>query len=784
MFTSIRLAFICSLLVVFGLLPAQVSAQTSADLADGVPGIPSYSQAQQFAQDYFLSASDYSILPDPDGGYGIFFNLTNYDPIAVLSAMTAYFQQAQVVTVDLQGEVSPIDNPLIVNAQYSMELEYYPIQNAAEAREALAGSVVPALIEWDFGRDGFDGTTQDFSTLTMIAVDSTGLGSSNVSGLTFPVTGDWRYRMTIDPNGLYEPLSGGNRANNTSGWENYTVVSNPNGDPSTDPDSSSWKIVGDFDSWGPGYADRSTGGETCTRFRGWACDTRAGSDLVRIDMIVDGTVYDTFYPHLLRAGTVNPWWGNLSQYSYTPGCPARPEGAMYGFDYPTPASFKDNVERDVQLQATRSDGHSEFIVNAGWTPVYKNFPVQCAPETNIVDLAANIGLMTTQMQDNPFTVPDLVVRNHGDITTGESFTVVLQFDYGSDGFSPANTADFEISRNVSALGAGQQMIPNFGAITHSVAGDWRVRMIVDQAELVEPAASGHRANNRTPWRSYTVTSNEVIGSAVPKCQLLASESEITAGGSVTLTWNMSDANPQATLTDVGTVSESDGQAGTTVSPVTDTNYTMTVQNSVGDTNVCSAPVTVLPAPALDMTVVVNDVDTYTAPTVFSISSPEDKLEIEWSAQRVDSCAKNFTLGNSIAGTFVLDPSLIEPGQTSSYTVSCQNSIGDDVQKTVSVQLAPFTVNLYSSSALIRQGQVVDFTYDVIFPVGTSYDVNCELSGVVNDSFTTNVSVTDSVSSGPIQSTSIASMTCTEPLTGYTFTSAEARVEVLPNYQET
>lgn len=782
MFTSFRFTIICYSLLIFGLLPIQASAQSISDLADAVPGISSYSQALQFAQTYFTSASQYTIVFDPDGGYGILYSLENFDPILIQKALTLFSQSSVSPDIDLIGYVSPIADPLIVNMQYVGRIQYFPLLNSSGGLSALAGSAIPALVEFDFGNDGFDSATADFSTVAMLAISGDGIGTVSVSGLTFPVIGDWRYRLIIDPNGLFEPLSGSNRSNNTSPWENFSVMSNPNS-PTIGPDISPWKIVGDFDSWGPGYYDRSTGGTMCTSIRGWACDVREGSDLVRIDMIIDGTVYDTFYPHLQANATVNPWWANLAQYNYTPGCPARAEGNTYGYNYPTPASFKDGVTRNLQLLATRSDGHSEYMVNAGWGPVYKNFPFSCAPETNIVDLSASLGLMTAQVQDNPFTIPDPLVRNNGDISTGGSFNVVLQFDHGSDGFRPGSTADFVVSRDLAGLESGQQVIPNFGEITHSVTGQWRVRMIVDRAQLVEPETFGHRSNNATPWRKYSVTSNALTVVPLPQCQLLASQSTITSGQSSILTWNMTNANPQAVITGVGTVNKSNGTVGQTVSPTSDTDYIMTVVSTTGETDTCNATIKVLPVPRLDMTVVVDDIDTYTAPAVIYLPDPEAKVDIDWDASGVDFCAKNFMLGNSISGNVTFDPVLLKPSEVFNYTISCQNSTGFEIKKTARVSLPAFTINLSPVSNLVRKGNTVAFTYGVTFPAGTSYDVNCELSGIVTRLFTTNSSVSQTIVSQPLESSSVGVLTCTEPATGYSVSTNEVKVEVVPVFEE-
>lgn len=753
----------------------QVHAQSN--FADGVPGIPSYQEAAAFAQSYFLSTSDYQITSDPDGGYAIVYSPSNYNPLDVQAALRNFLSNEAII--DLESQVIDIINPLIVRRMYSLTMRSYPVGNFSEIRQTMESNlVVPLVLQFDYLRDGFDTSTEDFSLSGMLDIDQDGRGTIVIQGLTFADPGNWRYRMIIDPNALYEPASNGTRANNTSAWSNFTVVDDT---PEETPISSDndWKIISDFDSYGPAYSGPNT---TCSTIRAWVCDVRAGEPVPRVDLIVDGQPYDTFYPTIPAYGVVNPWWANQAEYGYMPGCPARP-GNTYGFSYVTPAALKDGEAHTFQLRATRSDGFSNYIVNAGWTPVIKEFSLQCAPEVNVVDLAAYMEPLENQEVDTPFSLSGLLVKNQGDLPTGAPFQVRLIFDHGTDGFDPEGTSDFMVTRTLTALAAGNEVIPNFGSVTNATPGQWRVAMVADPGLVVEPAEYGYRGNNRTGWHSYQVIDlTDTVGTGLPACQLTASNDRITAGDTTTLSWRTTDAISSATISGVGPVNATDDTANAQVQPPSTRTYTMTVTNTNGDSRDCSETVVVESPPTVDLRAVVNDSTTYTAPTTMNLSNPGDKLSITWAGQNVVSCTKSFVIGSARSGTEVFDPAAVEPGANNSYTVSCENAAGRSVTKSISATVPSFTIDLALSDSLVRPGKAVEIDYDVLFPAGANYQVNCEFSGAVTGTFSTAVTESGTRTTRPLNSSSVASLTCVEPVTGYTLTSEEL-IEVVPSYQE-
>lgn len=694
-------------------------AQAQSSMADGEPGISSYAAADEFCDAFFPVRSDCTISPDPDGGYYISYSLADYDPLVVQSALKAFLTVSDE-PIDFEAQAVPVGGDLETGARYNWNIYGRFIEDpAASFIDEIGGQLyVPVLLQFDHNRDGFSAATTDFEVTTVVPVDRDGYGTVTVTGVSYGEVGDWRYRTIVDPNGLYESLTDSTRGDNTSAWSDFRVVADP--DAPVTPDESSWKLISDFDSYGPAYVDQASGGTTCTSLRGWTCDVRPGEPLPQIDMFVDGVLYDTFYPSITRDDTIDPWWADRPEYGNMPGCPARP-GNPYGFNYLTPAALKDGAEHTVELRATRSDGHSNYIVNAGWTPVIQEFTVQCAPETSVIDLSGQLNQIGDQYIDEAFTLPGVSVRNQGTNPTGQPVVVEVHFDFGTDGFQPGSTEDFVLTQTLSAMAAGAQITPSFGGVTLSELGAWRVRLVVDPAASVEPTTSGYRANNVTPWRSFNVIDGVNV----------ISDINITALSRQNV---LPPANPDGTR-NVRFNTEVLGLVGETVP------YTLTMVSSE-NTYTQSGTVTGMPA-------------------VFTPS---------------------LQINNVAIGLYdvMLEVDLPAPGVVTPEAEEVRNN--SRVLTNMAVPPEPPLMVIEPDQELVRIGDTTDLTITVETPyelectvMGNGIDISFTTSGTMD--------YTNTVTTPALNSAAVYELSCTEPVTTTTWDNVESRINVVAEPEE-
>ena len=238
---------------------------------------------------------------------------------------------------------------------------------------------------------------------------------------------------------------------------------------------------------------------------------------------------------------------------------------------------------------------------------------------------------------------------------------------------------------------------------------------------------------------------------LPTVSLDANPNPITAGSSSTLEWTSSNA---ASCTASGGWTGSKSIAGNeSVSPTTDTTYTLTCTNATGSAS-DSATITVNALPAV--------------PTVSLDADPDEILEgqnstLTWTTSGADTC--NASGGWSGSRTFSGNE-VVTPSATTTYTLTCNNAGGSSSDsETVAVSpLPPMpTVSLSADPSAIHSGESSTLTW-----VSTDADT-CTASGAWSGSKT--VSGNQLVSP---TATSTYTLTC-ENEAGFASDSAEVGV---------
>jgi hypothetical protein len=386
------------------------------------------------------------------------------------------------------------------------------------------------------------------------------------------------------------------RENDGSGFED----NNP-GPQNVDPRSHErWRNIGDFNSWGDGYGFRNTPctgapGEdtsrcnsTCQVLDFWTCDTRPHNRPNRVEVLVNGVVYDTILPTISRPGFTDMSWANLSKYNYTPSCGDSPSN-LYSFEYQTPVAWKDGVTRTIQLRSRVDDADiNEFLYrsnttrssygpimsasdlvkyglttnpninyrlmytdstapttvllpNAGWDQANKDgdsnditsFSITCPVlPGRAMDLTGQILSVPDRIVNQSFT-QNGTVRNVGDASSGGTNTdivVRLQYDFNRNGFTNNSGGDFTVNTTIGDLAAGASSNVAFSSIELTRTGPWQVRMTVDPDSVRETDVAT-RGNNRTGWQTFLVTA----APGTPTLDVVTS-CPVDAGEDITLGW--------------------------------------------------------------------------------------------------------------------------------------------------------------------------------------------------------------------------------------------------------
>lgn len=157
--------------------------------------------------------------------------------------------------------------------------------------------------------------------------------------------------------------------------------------------------------------------------------------------------------------------------------------------------------------------------------------------------------------------------------------------------------------------------------------------------------------------------------AAAAVSLTASPTTITQGGSVTLAWSSSNASScTANWGAVGTSGSS------VIKPSSSATYTISCKNSAGATgNTASVSVTVNPVPSPTVAFSAN-------PTTINAGS---SAYLTWSSTNATSCSTNWgassTSGNNVA---------VSPTSTTTYTLTCRNSVGTTASKSITITVSP------------------------------------------------------------------------------------------------
>ncbi|MCA9354204.1 MAG: DUF11 domain-containing protein [Candidatus Kaiserbacteria bacterium] len=158
----------------------------------------------------------------------------------------------------------------------------------------------------------------------------------------------------------------------------------------------------------------------------------------------------------------------------------------------------------------------------------------------------------------------------------------------------------------------------------------------------------------------------------PSCDMFtATPSTITTGGTVTLTWETTNAESVTINNGVGVVA-ADGSVS--VSPTTNTTYVMTVAGLAGQSVTCSVPVTVTqpPAPSCDY---------FSAnPTAIMVG---DSATLTWNTSNATDVVMNNGIGAvSADGSIVVSPTV-----DTTYTLTVYGATGQSVTCSVPVDVS-------------------------------------------------------------------------------------------------
>lgn len=470
-----------------------------------------------------------------------------------------------------------------------------------------------------------------------------------------------------------------------------------------------WPIIGDINFWGAGYKGQNKPcpvgtsswdppcNSSCTAFAGWACDTRAHTDPVTLEIYANGVLFDTFKPTGSAPGLTNNWWANLSKYAYTPNCGVG-TNFLYNYRYPTPLAWKDGVTRTITIKAIRpSDGVSRLMVNAGWGGP-KSFPVTCPATVTAVDLAAKPLVVSNQVEGVPYSLSP-VIRNVGNLALSSNAVIELDFDYAEAnasgqpvfGFNPnGGVGDFKATTTLAALAIGQSKSVLFQNIENSFAGNWRVRAVADPAFLIEPNGSPQRTNNQSAWSSFHVAQAPSI---LPDLSLLALP-VVTVGQNIELRWagtNIQSATCQASNAWSGAKNCSDGAINTESIPTSVVGtrvFTLSGTGTNGDPISRTVPVTVTDPVVASTVSIALSLDQ-------SIIRSGESAQLRWTVNSPDAPVTCAISGGGIHYTKSLPTGLTVSSIGSNpltnqqtFTMTCTPTTGNPATKSATVEVIP------------------------------------------------------------------------------------------------
>lgn len=154
----------------------------------------------------------------------------------------------------------------------------------------------------------------------------------------------------------------------------------------------------------------------------------------------------------------------------------------------------------------------------------------------------------------------------------------------------------------------------------------------------------------------------------PTCTMSASPASIAIGSSTSLTWSSSNGSSASLNQSIGSVGTAGSQS---VSPVTNTTYTLTVTNSAGSTATCGA------------TVSASDMTAPTTPTnLTAVAASLSELDLSWTAatDNVGVAGYKILRGGVYVGTTTTGTTFADTGLAASttytYTVKAYDAAGN------------------------------------------------------------------------------------------------------------
>ncbi len=291
-----------------------------------------------------------------------------------------------------------------------------------------------------------------------------------------------------------------------------------------------------------------------------------------------------------------------------------------------------------------------------------------------------------------------------------------------------------ITSNPSTIGAGQST-----TITWSVANATSVSI---NNGIGAVGASGSQVVTPTLSTDYVVTAIGPNGQAtcstfvtvippVAVCTISATRGSITAGESVTLSWNTSNAYRVIIDNGVGSVAPNGSH---TVSPTVTTTYTLTAYDALGINIVCVCTITieVIPVPPPAPTCTLNATPT-------SITRGQS-VALNWSTTNASSVSINNGIG-AVGGS---GSQSVSPINTTTYTLTAIGSGGNiNCPITVTVTEPPVpapTCTLTANPTTINPGQSSTLTWSTTNAASVSLNQNI---GTVGASGSQSVSPTQS-----------------------------------------
>jgi hypothetical protein len=206
------------------------------------------------------------------------------------------------------------------------------------------------------------------------------------------------------------------------------------------------------------------------------------------------------------------------------------------------------------------------------------------------------------------------------------------------------------------------------------------------------------------------SSGQTTAPSIASGSFKAAASTITAGGSTTLSWSVSNATSLSIDNGVGTVTG----ASVTVKPSATTTYTLTATNSAGTSVTAQVTVTVVAAPSIASF-------TATPSLLNPVTLGTTTATLSWST----ADATTVSIDNSV-GTETGSSVTVTPSATTTYTLTATNAAGTSVTATTTVgvrnKLALLAGNLFPGFDADGTGKAARFNE----PEGIAVDANGNL----------------------------------------------------------